>query len=298
MRVGTAQVSQIALQGLQAQDKKYADLMVQMSSGNRINKISDDPMGSVQLMGFAKEEANFTQWKRNSENVISNLEKSEGYMDNSFNVLLRAQDLVLMAVDGSASQVDRESSVAELREIKNTLVSFANAKDGNGSYIFSGSRTATPPVFDTGSGYVYQGDSLTRDVPVSEGRSIAGNETVEDIFFGGAISLFDNIDAFISDVDSGSATIGATGPDLLDGIKYATNKIGETLTSIGGKITSANDTMSAQADLSLANGKIVGRIRDLDYAEATIEMNKVELALTTTQKAYSKVSQLSLFNYL
>lgn len=272
--------------------------MVQMSSGHRINKISDDPMGSVQIMGFEKEEASFDQWRRNAESVISNLEKSESYLDSSYNVLLRAQDLVLMAVDGAASQADRESSASELREIKKTLLEFANAKDGNGNYLFSGSQTDTPPVLDTGAGHVYQGDDLRRGVPVSEGRTIEGNETIENIYFGGGGNLFDDIDAFLADIAGGSTTIATTGSNLINGIKESTNKIGETLTSIGGKITGANDSIAAHSELSLANEKIMGRLKDLDYSEAVTELNKVELALITTQKAYSKVSQLSLFNYL
>lgn len=55
MRVSTGQLSQLVLQGLQQQDLEYAKVVIQMSSGYRINRISDDPLGSVTVLGIERE---------------------------------------------------------------------------------------------------------------------------------------------------------------------------------------------------------------------------------------------------
>jgi len=298
MRIGTGQLSDIALRGMQQQDSRYADLMVQLSSGKKVNKVSDDPLGSLRLIGLEKEEASFKQWKTNADNVIGSLQKSEGYLDSSYNTLLRVQDLVLQANSDSSTQKDRESVVTELKTLKKTLVDFANATDGDGNYVFSGSQTDTPPVSDTGAGYVYQGDNLIRTVPVSAGQDAPSNVTVDGVYFQGGTNTFDQIDAYIDDIESGSATIGTTGPALLDKISDTIDGIGAKLTDIGGQIVSAEESKRSQDELSLANEQIRNKIENLDYAEAMTEMNTVKNTLSATQKAYSSISQLSLFNQI
>jgi flagellar hook-associated protein 3 FlgL len=39
-------------------------------------------------------------------------------------------------------------------------------------------------------------------------------------------------------------------------------------------------------------------VEDLDYTEAVTRMNKDQLALQAAQSSFSKISQLSLFNYI
>lgn len=298
MRIGTGQLSDIALKGLQQQDNRYADLMVQLASGKRVNKLSDDPIGSLKMIGLEKEEASFKQWQKNADNVIGSLSKAEGYLDSSYNIVLRVQDLVLTANSGSATQKDRESIITELETLKETMVDFANSTDSDGNYVFSGSQTDTPPIADTGAGYVYQGDNLTRTVPVSAGRDIPSNVTVEDVYFQGGTSFFDDIDAYIADIQGGSATIGTTGPALLNRINDTIDGIGRKLTDIGGNIIASEESQRSQQELSLANEQILNKIENLDYAEAMTEMNTVQTTLSATQKAYSRISQLSLFNQI
>src|SRR5690554_5194923 len=136
MRVSTGQLSQLVLQGLQRQDKEYAQLMTQMSSGYRINKISDDPLGTVTLLGIEREQSGYRQYRSNIDQVISRLEQTESYLSTSFNVLLRIQDLALGAANGAATQSDRQAMASELRNLHDTLISFANAQDEDGNYLF------------------------------------------------------------------------------------------------------------------------------------------------------------------
>jgi len=297
MRVSTGQLSQLVLQGLQRQDKEYAQLMTQMSSGYRINKISDDPLGTVTLLGIAREQSSYDQYRSNIDRVISRLEQTESYLDTSFNVLLRVQDLALGAVNGSATQSDRQALAAELRSLQDTLISFANAQDEDGNYLFSGSKLDTPPVADTGAGLMYQGDNLRRDVPVAQGVTLISNETIESVYFNGG-SFFADLDAFITDLETDSATLDTTGPQIVSSLQRTMDGLNQKLTEVGSRIVSANSLDNAQEDLALANEKIRGNIRDLDYIDAVGRVNKIELALSTTQKTYSKLSQLSLFDYL
>lgn len=298
MRVSSSQLSQLVLQGLQRQGKDYAQLMNQMSSGFRITKISDDPLGTITLLGISREHSSLKQYQTNIQNVISGLEQTETYLNTSLDVLLRIQDLALTASNDTASKADRKAITTELKSLRDTLVSFANAKDDEGNYMFSGSRLDTPPIADAGGGFAYQGDNLRREVPVAQGVTIAANETIENVYFHNGDSFFARLDALINDMESGSENLKETGPALLDSLQRTIDGIGQKITEVGSRIVSARSLNDAQEDLALASEKIRGSIRDLDYIDAISKVNKIELALTTTQKTYTKLSQLSLFDYL
>lgn len=107
MRVSTGQLSQLVLQGLQQQDLEYAKVVIQMSSGYRINRISDDPLGSVTVLGIEREQSSLTQYQANASRVQSRMEQSESYLNTSYNALLRVQDLVLSAGNGASTADDR-----------------------------------------------------------------------------------------------------------------------------------------------------------------------------------------------
>ncbi|GAA3560838.1 flagellar hook-associated protein FlgL [Marinobacter xestospongiae] len=297
MRVSSGQLNQIVLQGLRQQDKSYADVMTQMSSGLRINRISDDPLGTVSLIGLEREQTSYQQYRDNATRVMSRMEQSETYLNTSFNALLRVQDLALAASNDSATNDDRQAMASELRTLKDTLVNFANARDEEGNYLFSGSQLDTAPVSDTGAGLAYQGDNLRREVPVAQGVTLAANETIESVYFNGG-NFFTDLENFITDLETGSATLDTTGPAMLDAIDRTVNGIGQKLTEVGSRIKSAKSLDMAQEDLALTNEKIRGKIQDLDYLDAMGRVSQIELAMNTTQKTYSKLSQLSLFNHL
>lgn len=294
MRVSSSQLSELVLQGLQRQDREYAKLMTQMSSGYRINNISENPLGSITLLGLAREQSSFKQYGDNIQRVISQLEKAESYLNTSFDVLLRIQDLTLSATNGSATPDDRKALAQELVTLRDTLIDFANARDEEGNYLFGGSRLDTPPVDPAGSGY--QGDNLTRQVPVAQGVTLSINETIESVYFQGG-NFFTDLNNFIDDLENDNSGLATSGPALLNGLQRTIDGLNQKLTVVGSRILSARSLGSAQEDLALANEKIRGSIQDLDYIDAMGRVNRIELALTTTQKTYSRLSQLSLFDY-
>lgn len=298
MRVSTGQLNQLILQGLQRQDREFAKVMIQQSSGYRINRMSDDPLGTVSLLGIEREQSAFEQFRQNASRIMSRMEQSESYLDASFNTLLRVQDLALSSVNGSATPDDRLAAASELESLRNTLVEFANARDEQGNFLFSGSQLDQPPVADNGAGFVYQGDDLRREVPVAQGVTLAANETIESVYFNNGDNFFEELNAFIDDLKTGGADITNTGPAIINGIERTMSGLGQKTTQVGTRISSARSLDMAQQDLSLANEKIRGKIQDLDYVDAVDRVNRIEMALHTTQKTYSKLSQLSLFNYL
>lgn len=297
MRVSSFQIHDLVQKSLQKQGKDYAEVIQQMSSGHRINNISDDPLGSVNLIGMERDKSSLQQFIKNGKAVVSALEKSESYTNTSMENLFRAQELVTRAVTDSSSEADRQAYAVELESIKNTLVDLANARDEDGNYLFSGSQSQIAPIQLTATGYAFMGDAREREIPVSQNSKIASVVSMADTYLSGG-NFFDKLDNFINDLNTGSTTIAATGPDILNSLSTTQSEVGKLQTKIGTRVVNAESISRSQEDLMLSNEKIMGEIKDLDYVDAINKINKLEMSMTATQKTYSKINELTLFNYI
>src|SRR5690606_30354221 len=176
-------------------------------------------------------------------------------------------DLTLHAGNGAATADDRAAAASELRTLRDTLFEFANARDEEGNYLFSGSQLDQPPLGEDATGVIYQGDSLRREVPVANGVTIPANETIESVYFDGG-NFFNELDGFIADLEVGGPALATTLPVITIGIERTLTGIGQKLTAVDAPHTSARSIETAQAALALTNETIPRKIQHLDYVEA------------------------------
>jgi flagellar hook-associated protein 3 FlgL len=82
----------------------------------------------------------------------------------------------------------------------------------------------------------------------------------------------------------------------LGNIDSAANQIGSAVTSIGARGQSLDDQSTTNQSLQLANATTQGTIRDSDPAEVMTRLTLQQTMLQASQLAFSKISQLGLFN--
>jgi flagellar hook-associated protein 3 FlgL len=73
---------------------------------------------------------------------------------------------------------------------------------------------------------------------------------------------------------------------------------GTVRAEVGARLSALEQSENARADYETALQKTLSQVQDLDYATALTKMNQQMTALQATQQSYSKIAQLSLFNYL
>src|SRR5690606_18216682 len=109
--------------------------------------------------------------------------QSLGMQENVLsNVTLQLQDIKTRLVEvgnGSLSDVDRAALAEVLQGSRDALLNLANSTDGNGQYMFSGSRGNRAAFSENGT---YIGDSSHRLVQVDQTRRMAGVDLGSDIF--------------------------------------------------------------------------------------------------------------------
>ncbi|TNI22698.1 lateral flagellar hook-associated protein LfgL [Aeromonas dhakensis] len=298
MRISTNQIQLSMLDNLQYGFGEYARLDRQISTNKRILQPSDDPVGSVRLLGLKKEQVAMEQYQKNIANAKSQLSQGEIQLDTMTNMLSRLRDLTQTAANGSLSEDDRRAVSSELAIIKDGLLDLANARNESGSTLFSGSQVdKTAIVKDPSGNYVYQGDNLVREVSIAKGVTVELNQTADKLFIQNG-DFFKQLDDMVAAFDSGAADSADQARAMLDRSLTLQDDISQMVSTIGARINLLDQVDEGHAEKSVYSKEVSNQIESLDYASAVTQQAHVLMALQVQQQAFAKVNGLSLFNYM
>ncbi|HHQ4681417.1 TPA: lateral flagellar hook-associated protein LfgL [Aeromonas veronii] len=304
MRISTNQIQLSMLDNLQHGFGEYARLDRQISTQKRILQPSDDPVGSVQLLGLQKEQVAMAQYQKNIANAKSQLSQGELQFETMTNMLMRLRELTQAAATGSLSDADRKAVASEVAIIKDGLLDLANARNESGSSLFTGSKVdqtalvkvTDPTAADFGS-YKYNGDGLIRDVSIANGVTVGLNQTADQLFL--------KPDDFFKRLDSMVTAINDAAPDAVDQARAMLGRsqtlqdsISQAVSTIGARINLLDQIDESHAEKGVYSKEVSNQIESLDYAEAATRQAHVLMALQVQQQAFAKVNGLSLFNYM
>ena len=298
MRISTNQIQLSMLDNLQHGFGEYARLDRQISTQKRILQPSDDPVGSVQLLGLQKEQVAMAQYQKNIANAKSQLSQGELQFETMTNMLMRLRELTQTAATGSLSDADRKAVASEVAIIKDGLLDLANARNESGSSLFTGSKVDQTALVKQASGdYIYQGDNLVREVSIANGVTVGLNQTAD--------KLFRQPDDFFKRLDSMVTAINAAAPDAADQARAMLGRsqtlqdnISQAVSTIGARINLLDQIDESHAEKGVYSKEVSNQIESLDYAEAATRQAHVLMALQVQQQAFAKVNGLSLFNYM
>lgn len=303
MRIATSQFEVTMNRGLEFNQENISKLTEQLATGNAIQVPSDDPIGAVRLSRLEREEDTVTQYRDNIAALKTRLSNNESYLTGVVNDISQARDQLVWASDGSNSSADLNSMVSTLQSVRNSVLYAANTKDAQGSYIFSGNLTNTPaiaydPTAAVGSRYSYTGDQGQQEVTVGNGVTQTANVNVQ-----GVDAYLNQLDTAISQlqapgVEPGDPALAASLKSALDGSDTALALVSGKIAGLGGSQNILSTLDTNHANVSLSNQNAITDIGQLNYGEASTELNGYNLALQASYKAYAKISSLSLFNVI
>lgn len=302
MRISSTQYHATMNQALQNANARLEHVMKQMASGQRYLLPSDNPVANVRLSRMVREEATLTQYRDNIAALKTRLTQNETTLGSTVKDMLDARDLMVWAADGANASEDLQAMSSSLAALRDSLFYTANTKDQEGRSLFSGTLTNAPTITDNGAGasprYQFTGNTARQAVVVGEGITQAAN-----------VSL-DEMDDLLNQLDTAANTLNVPGvsannPATRAVVAAALQSLDDTLSSVNGKIAGLGgaqnilDTLdSNHGSVSVANQQSMITLGQLDYGEAATRLSAYSTALQATQKSYSKVSGLSLFDLI
>jgi len=259
MRITNNMLSQNLLRNLELSQGRVDQLQNQLSSGHRINRPSDDPVGIQNAMRLKSNISSVEQWKNNAAEAVDTMNTTESTLGDMTAMLQRVRELTVQGANGTLAAVDKGAIADEVDQISAQLKMMANTQIGS-KYIFSG--TATDKELITPGG-TWQGNN--QDVMFEVGNNLKLPISVN------GNNLFGDTPAIPSGVFT---TLSALSADLRIGNSIGINN---ALTNIDANI---NNVISIRSDLGARTNRMTALQEQLDYTSTNLQAN-----LSTIQDA-------------
>lgn len=306
MKISTGLYFDRATQQLGNVQSNLTKVQEQLATGLQIVKPSDEPDKASLITRLEGELSRQASYQDTLKAVNVRLTASETALKNTSDVMYRIKELAVQAANDTVGAQDRQSIALEMGNLREQILSLANSQDSNGNYLFSGSRSGSPAFSQDATGRVnYQGDQARMQVNVGDNRRMNLNMPGSDAFTRlvrddgkgnkTGVDFFQSLDDLVNAVNSSDRTAIQRGVGEVDGLQ---NGISEGLGQIGADLTVVDLQNNVLDEVIMRLKTTRSDVEDLDYTEAITRMNKDQLALQAAQSGFSKISQLSLFNYI
>lgn len=322
MRISTSWSHQLGVNAMLDQQLKLSNTQMKLSTGKKILSPSEDTAATVRMMDLEQMTRQTEQYQANIGIARQRLSLEESNIQDVVNTMFRVKQLTVQGLNDTYSQSDRAAIAEELDQLNEHLLGIANSKNANGEYIFAGYASGTTPYakgpdFDNSllpgsavASYPYFGDKSQRNIQIGPSRQVADGNYGEQVFGVSDVSSTDT-----APLDPANAQlpknlfelIGKLSASLKDNrpqdvslteLDGALQRVVTIETTIGARMHVLDSQEGVNEDYMLDLQSATSDIGDLDYAEAISKFNLQQISLQAAQQAYTKVQNLSLFNYL
>ena len=233
--------------------------MEKLSSGERINRAGDDASGLAVSEKMRAQIRGLNQASENAENGISFIQTTEGYLQETTDIMQRIRELAIQASNGIYSDEDRMQIQVEVSALVSEVDRIASAAQFNGMNMLTG-RFARPTGENTVTGamWFHIGANMDQRMQVYIGTMSAEALGIREIGTGDKISLAapDDANRAIGTIDEALVKINKQRADL----GAYQNRMEYT---VRGLDISAENLQASES-----------RIRDTDMASQMVEFTK------------------------
>lgn len=292
------------------------------ATGKKLNVPSDDPASIRPVLNTRKQLSNIDRYTETMGKSLDTMQSTDGHLENVENIMQRAKEIMTNAINGTLNDADRATLADELSQLRTELIDTANGSV-DGKYLFAGYREDTKP-FELNPGYTaaaydptdsttwpvrYLGDENTTSLEISTGELIQVNMTGNDLFLGtttwdpanpnsiepGRYDLFAELtQAQEAIVNNDQAAMQAS----LDDLEGAADQNRRLRSQLGNRASRVEDALAYQEGVKIDLEQILSRYEDADAIESFNAIVQQETALQAALSVTSKVSQLSILDYL
>ena len=117
MRVSTSYIFDQNLTAMLNQQSELGKTQLQVSTGKRILKPSDDPAGSVQILNLQREFSVTEQYLANADKAENKQSVEEGSLQSATDILQRVRELAVQGLNDTNTQSDRAAIAAEMNQL-------------------------------------------------------------------------------------------------------------------------------------------------------------------------------------
>ena len=290
-----------SLMDLTALRKQAEETQAEMSSGQRLQRSSDDPVAASRLRQLARAETTDNIDSAAADRATSDLTLTDGALTQFANFVTRLQELATQAASGTLSDTQRKGIGQEVAQISANLVSLANTRDGAGRALFGGESSGDAYSVNAAGVAQYDGTATAGTVSLGDGQTVARGVTGPEFlqFTSGGIPrdllavVKDLGDALQSGAGGASAASAALNV-LSDGLESITT----VQTVVGSRLNWIDLNTERRISLSELRTAEQNEVGGNDLTASIAQLQNTMLVLEASQASFSKLANLSLFDQI
>jgi flagellar hook-associated protein 3 FlgL len=313
MRISTQMMYEQNMRGITNSQSKWLAYGEQMSTGQKVNRPSDDPIAASQAVVVSQAQQQNKQYATARTFANQKVSLEESVLSQVTTTVTAAQSSIVKAGNGSLSDDDRASLATELQGIRDQLMNLANSTDGNGRYIFGGYKTSDAP-FDAATGEYSGGtEAITQQVDSARTMviahtgtqvfdSVTSNAVKEPDGTAGESNVFKILDAAIAalntpvgDDDTAKETSQAAMDAANRGLRNSLNNVLTVRAELGSQLDELDKLDALGDDRALGLTQQMSNLVDVDWSSAISSYTMQQTALQASYKAFSDMQGMSLF---
>ena len=253
---------------LQKNDEMISNSLNRIASGQRINKAADDASGMVIADNLGSQARGFGQAIRNANDAISIAQVADGALDQATELIQGIRVMALRAANASHSPESLQVIQADIDKSLQSLTDIAQNTSFNDQKLLSG--TFTDKQFQTGA-------SSGETVEISLG-SIDPSQISEDTL------------GTLADIDVTTQEGAQNAIKLAD---MALEYVGEQRSNMGSRHNQLESTINNLSTARINTMSAESQIRDLDYAEESMNLNRMNMLNKAKTFAYKMSNESS-----
>jgi flagellar hook-associated protein 3 FlgL len=291
VRVTSAQSYNSLLSGIQDIQQRLQQAQIELTTGNKINQLSDDPAGSADIVRLTANKSEIDQYANNAAAAQNRLQTTDSVLSSVQNVVQRVIALGEGALTNPSAALP---SVPEIVSLRDQLVSSANTAF-QGTYLFGGSVADVPPyVVQPDQSVTYQGNSEVLQVQVGRASTLQ-IQVPGDQAFSGSVNVFDSVKELSDAIQAGDKTAIQT---EVNNLQQYFDSVSTVRSQVGALTNAAQNAQSDLQSYELARASDQSRIQSADLAKASTDFTQAETSLQAAMAAGAKISQLSILDFL
>ena len=135
LRIKTNVESLVAQNRLSHTSRQMSESLEKLSSGQRINKSSDDAAGLAISESIRAKTKSLEVAKRNASDGISYIQVTEGGLNEITNIIIRMRELAAQAASDTLGFREREFLNREFQQLRQEINRIVDSTEFNGSHV-------------------------------------------------------------------------------------------------------------------------------------------------------------------
>ncbi|TFE29027.1 flagellar hook-associated protein FlgL [Cohnella luojiensis] len=303
-RVTQGSITNQLLRNINKNMGQMQSLQEQLSTGMKINRPSDDPVGITYSLRYRSDLSLNERYQGNVDSATAWLDFNDTMLSQVGDITKRLKELAVQGSNGTNPQVALDNIASEMKQLKGQLVDIANSQF-KGKYVFNGQFTDKVTYDPAVNPATVITDNGNLDYAINTGIQLTVNLTGNNVFgyppTGVAApkneddNLFHVIDQMVANLTIGN-NAGVSGQ--LPALETRISKVLTQQAEVGARVNRVELMEQRLKDLNLNLETLQSKTEDADMEDLIIKSKVNESVYQASLSVGAKIIAPSLVDFL